>query len=87
MTDKVSVNGKLIGSQFDKLSDNTLLDYLEKQKVDVHYHCREGYCGACRCKLVKGKTDYKIEPIAFIRPGEILLCCATPDGDVELELD
>jgi ferredoxin len=87
MTEKISVNGERLNTDFNTLTDNTLLDYLESNKIEVHYHCREGFCGACRCKLVKGCVNYKIEPLAFIRPGEILLCCATPATDIDLELD
>ncbi|OUL56821.1 class I ribonucleotide reductase maintenance protein YfaE [Pseudoalteromonas ulvae] len=64
----------------------TLLEFLETQKIPVQYQCREGYCGACRCKLTSGEVEYQQEPLAFIRKGEILLCCSKPLDDVELTL-
>ncbi|ATC94660.1 class I ribonucleotide reductase maintenance protein YfaE [Pseudoalteromonas tunicata] len=64
----------------------TLLEHLEQHKIPVQYQCREGYCGACRCKLNSGSVEYLQEPLAFIRQGEILLCCAKPLEDVDLTL-
>jgi ferredoxin len=64
----------------------TLLDALEAQQQQVNYQCREGYCGACRCKLVSGSVSYINEPLAFVRKGEILPCCSIPITDIEIEL-
>lgn len=67
-------------------NDRTLLDSLQNNKVEVLYHCREGFCGACRCKLKSGSITYINEPLAFVRKGEVLTCCSKPDGDIEIEL-
>ena len=64
----------------------TLLDALEQQKLEVNFHCREGYCGACRCKLLSGDISYINEPLAFVRKGEFLPCCSTPLTDIEIEI-
>ncbi|MDZ7869568.1 MAG: 2Fe-2S iron-sulfur cluster-binding protein [Rheinheimera sp.] len=40
---------------FDPQSPN-LLTSLEQQKYQVNFHCRAGFCGACRCKLVADKS-------------------------------
>ena len=64
----------------------TLLDALEAQQQQVNYQCREGYCGACRCKLLSGSVSYINEPLAFVRKGEILPCCSVPITDIEIEL-
>ncbi|WP_233079403.1 class I ribonucleotide reductase maintenance protein YfaE [Rheinheimera soli] len=64
----------------------TLLEALEAQKQQVNYQCREGYCGACRCKLLSGSVSYLNEPLAFVRKGEILPCCSIPITDIEIEL-
>ena len=69
------------------IEDNTsLLVHLEKQKVEVHYHCREGYCGACRTKLISGNVEYQTDPLAFIDDDEILACCCKPTSDIEIKL-
>lgn len=67
-------------------ADKTLLDSLQKRSVDVLYHCREGFCGACRCKITSGEVTYINEPLAFVRRGEILTCCSKPKTDIEIEL-
>ena len=62
---------------------SSLLECLEQQKIDVPYQCREGYCGA---KLVEGSVKYNQEPLAFVREGEVLLCCSKPNGKITIEL-
>lgn len=66
--------------------DRTLLESLQKRHVDVLYHCKEGFCGACRCKLKSGKVNYINEPLAFVRQGEVLTCCSQPAEDIEIEV-
>lgn len=76
-----------VESEFDYQSnDKTLLNSLLTNQVDVLYHCREGFCGACRCKLKSGDVTYINEPLAFVRRGEILTCCSQPTSDIEIEL-
>jgi len=67
-------------------SERSLLDSLQHNGVDMLYHCREGFCGACRCKIKSGSVTYLNEPLAFVRKGEILTCCSKPAGDIEIEL-
>lgn len=64
-----------------------LLESLEAAKVEVHYHCRQGFCGACRCKLISGEVSYHIDPLAFIDDDEILPCSCKPITDLTLDLD
>ena len=66
----------------------TLLVCLEEANIEVHYHCRDGYCGACRVKLDKGQICYpQGEPLAFVGQDEILPCCSVPASDIELTVD
>ncbi|MDP5031040.1 MAG: class I ribonucleotide reductase maintenance protein YfaE [Paraglaciecola sp.] len=64
----------------------TLLESIEVHQIDVHFHCREGYCGACRTKLLSGKVEYPNFPLAYIDDDEILPCCCYPTTDIEIEL-
>ncbi|MDX1537842.1 class I ribonucleotide reductase maintenance protein YfaE [Arsukibacterium sp.] len=66
-------------------SQPTILQSLEQQQ-DVSYQCREGYCGACRCKLISGRIQYLHEPLAFVRHGEFLPCCSVPVTDIKIEI-
>ncbi|MBU2918652.1 2Fe-2S ferredoxin-like protein [Psychrosphaera sp. F3M07] len=67
-------------------TDSTLLNSLQNNGVEVLYHCKEGFCGACRCKLKSGSITYINEPLAFVRKGEILTCCSVPNEDIEIQL-
>lgn len=68
-------------------SHKTLLACLESSDVEVHYHCRDGYCGACRVSLKSGKIEYpQGEPLAFVGDGEILTCCCIPVSNISIDL-
>ncbi len=73
------------GSAFSSSKDTILAD-LEENNVTLEYHCREGFCGACRCKLISGEVDYTIDPLAFIDDDEILPCCTIPLTDIMLDI-
>ncbi len=68
--------------------DKTLLNRLEKNNIDVHYHCRDGFCGACRVTLAKGTISYPNgEPLAFVGENEILPCCCIPTSNITLKIE
>ncbi|MEE2023628.1 class I ribonucleotide reductase maintenance protein YfaE [Alkalimonas mucilaginosa] len=81
---KVQVNNSDTELEYD--NQDNLLTVLEQAKFSVHYQCREGYCGACRCRLVSGDIKYLQEPLAFVRQGEFLPCCSIPISDITIEL-
>ena len=83
---KVTVVNTDQSLEFDS-DQPSLLTFLEKNKIQTQFHCREGFCGACRAKLCQGSVVYRHEPLAFIRDGEILLCCSTPEGDIAISFD
>ncbi|WP_067705646.1 MULTISPECIES: class I ribonucleotide reductase maintenance protein YfaE [unclassified Erwinia] len=64
----------------------SLLDALEFHQIRVEYQCREGYCGSCRTRLLKGEVCYAATPLAFVQEGEILPCCCLAKGDIEIEM-
>lgn len=81
----IIVDNKIITFQE---SDKNLLECLENANVEVHYHCRDGFCGACRVTLVEGEIYYPNgEPLAFIGDGEILTCCSIPKSDIKLLIE
>ncbi|MFT5635339.1 MAG: ferredoxin [Cognaticolwellia sp.] len=83
MLKKISVEGRII-SFFD--SDKNILNSLERENIESHYHCRDGFCGACRCKLLKGEVEYPMQPLAYIGDDEILTCCSLPTTDIEIDV-
>ncbi|MBX5219513.1 2Fe-2S iron-sulfur cluster binding domain-containing protein [Rhizobium sp. NLR9b] len=71
----------------------TLLELAEARGLSPEFSCREGNCGTCRTKLIKGAVTYIKEPTAAIGEGEVLLCCSVPaeqesdeENQIQLEL-
>jgi ferredoxin-NADP reductase/predicted pyridoxine 5'-phosphate oxidase superfamily flavin-nucleotide-binding protein len=56
----------------------TLLLLAEARGLEPEFSCRQGTCGTCRTKLLKGDVTYVKEPTASVAAGEVLLCCAVP---------
>ncbi len=68
----------------------TLLDAGLRARVPFPYECRNGGCGECKAQLLYGEVDHgAYQPSALSeaerRDGKMLLCCATPLADLELE--
>jgi ferredoxin len=75
------------GTRLESADDHpNLLTMLEANNLRVEFQCREGYCGSCRMRLLKGEVKYAQTPLAFVQQGEILPCCCVAQGDIELEL-
>ena len=66
-------------------ADASLLDFAERNGVEVESGCRAGSCGSCETKLVSGKIHYASTPDFDIAPGHCLLCVGTPVSSMALE--
>jgi len=64
------VNGQ---PMINRIGD-TILQTLESNHIQIFSECRSGYCGACRCKKVKGEPTLVVEPLAFANEDELLAC-------------
>ncbi len=64
----------------------SVLETLERHGHHVEFHCRSGYCGACRTPLLAGKVHYAAVPLAFVSQGECLPCCCQPVGAIKLDI-
>jgi ferredoxin len=67
--------------------DKSLLESLEMDNVEIHSHCRQGFCGTCRTKLLSGQVEYLCDPLAYIDDDEILPCCCRPLSDIEIAIE
>ena len=56
----------------------TLLELAEARGLAPEFSCREGSCGTCRTRLIKGAVTYLKEPTAEVGEDEVLICCAVP---------
>lgn len=68
----------------------TLLDAGLREGFALPFECRYGGCGVCKGHLLYGTVDHgAYQPAALTeserREGKLLLCCATPLSDVEIE--
>lgn len=67
-------------------SDDVLLNALEEKGINPVAHCREGFCGCCRTKLVSGTVEYFADKVGFTKEGDILPCICRATSDVVLEV-
>ncbi|WP_269519701.1 class I ribonucleotide reductase maintenance protein YfaE [Alteromonas sp. BMJM2] len=72
--------------QINAPADKTLLSAIEAAGINIHYHCREGFCGACRTKLLEGEVEYTTDPLAFIDDDEILPCCCVAKQPLKIKV-
>ncbi|UCJ14641.1 pyridoxamine 5'-phosphate oxidase family protein [Pseudomonas sp. MM211] len=56
----------------------TLLELAEARGLEPEFSCREGTCGTCRTRLLKGAVSYVKQPTAKLDDNEVLICCAVP---------
>jgi ferredoxin-NADP reductase len=67
-------------------AQRNLLELAEACDIATSWSCRSGVCQSCECPLIAGAVAYAPEPIAMPSDGTVLLCCAHPTEDVELDL-
>ena len=78
--------------QISARAGETLLDAGLRQGLSLPYDCRAGGCGLCLCTVLNGQVDHgayqpAVLTAAMRARGQALLCCATPLGDVEIEVE
>lgn len=78
----VTFNGKPFNFTNDT---DSILETIERAGIELEFHCREGFCGVCRTKLISGEIAYTLDPLAFIEDDEVLICCSKPVGDIEIK--
>jgi ferredoxin-NADP reductase/MOSC domain-containing protein YiiM/ferredoxin len=67
-------------------SFQNLLELAEACDVPVRWACRSGVCHTCETGLVAGTIGYRPDPLDAPAEGNVLICCAHPEGDVVLDL-
>jgi CDP-4-dehydro-6-deoxyglucose reductase len=70
----------------------TLLDAGLRAGVALPFECRSGGCGVCKATVLNGAVDYGVYQRSALSDeererGKLLLCCATPLGDIEVEYE
>lgn len=72
------------GTEYPLNRDKTVLENLEAHALNIEFHCRDGFCGACRAQLISGEIKQINTPIASHRKEDILTCCSKADDDITL---
>ena len=70
----------------------TILDAGLREGLPFPYECRNGGCGKCKATLAYGAVDYGAYQRDSLSDaeraaGKLLLCCATPRSDIEIEYE
>ncbi|MGJ5199598.1 MOSC domain-containing protein [Bradyrhizobium sp. HKCCYLRH1030] len=64
----------------------TLLELAEACDVPVRWSCRAGVCHTCETGLVAGTVGHQPAPVDAPTEGNVLICCAHPEGDIVIDL-
>ncbi|HTZ60120.1 MAG TPA: 3-alpha domain-containing protein, partial [Acidobacteriaceae bacterium] len=64
----------------------TLLEFAEACDVPVRWACRSGVCHTCESGLIDGAVRYAPDPLDPPADGSVLICCATPQSVIQLDL-
>jgi ferredoxin-NADP reductase/MOSC domain-containing protein YiiM len=64
----------------------SVLELAEACDVPTRWACRTGVCHSCESGLVAGSIAYEPDPIDPPAEGNVLICCARPQGDVVIDL-
>ena len=65
---------------------SSLLELAEACDVPVRWSCRTGVCHTCETGLLSGTVSYAPDPVDEPAPGNALICCSQPSGDLALDL-
>lgn len=70
----------------------TLLQAALNQGIAFPHDCRAGGCGACKCRLVKGRVKELTDKSYLLsaeelRANYVLACQSVPQGDVEVDVE
>ena len=79
-------------AQASARAGETILEAGLRAGLALPYDCRAGACGLCRCTVLNGRVDpgpYQAAALtaAMRAQGQVLMCCAVPLEDVEIEVE
>ena len=64
----------------------SVLELAEACDVPTRWSCRTGVCHTCETALLSGSLAYSPEPVDPPAAGNVLICCARPEGEIVLDL-
>ncbi len=75
-----------VAARWNPSTYQSVLELAEACDIPVRWSCRTGVCHTCESGLVSGSVVYQPEPLDMPATGNLLICCARPDGDVVVGL-
>ena len=85
IANRVDCNGDNLS--IEPSPSESILETLERENIEIQYHCRDGFCGACRSKLISGEVTYTTDPLAYIDDDEFLPCCTKSNSPITIEIE
>lgn len=82
---KIHFTKSLVEADWDSKNAN-ILELAESVGISPQNSCRMGTCATCETTLHKGSIEYDPEPFMESPAGKVLICCARPTSDIEIEL-
>lgn len=78
------------GRKFTVKVGETILEAALHQGLNLPYQCRDGACGTCKGKILRGPVDYGTYQQGVLSDaekaqGKALFCCAKPLSDLDIE--
>ena len=78
------------GHTLTAIDGETILEAALRQGLNLPYVCRDGACGVCKGKILKGTVDYGTYQEGVLTEaekmqGKALFCCAKPLSDLDIE--
>jgi ferredoxin-NADP reductase len=67
-------------------SKQSLLDLAETVGLKPAFSCPMGTCSTCESNLIKGSFVYDPEPFMETGENSLLICCAKPTSDLEIDI-
>jgi ferredoxin-NADP reductase/MOSC domain-containing protein YiiM/ferredoxin len=82
----VSFSRSGIAAHWNASAYGSLLELAEACDVPVRWACRAGVCHRCESGLISGPVAYQPDPLDLPASGNVLICCASPRGDVVIDI-
>jgi ferredoxin-NADP reductase/ferredoxin len=82
----ISFSRSGIAARWNASAYANILELAEACDVPVRWACRAGVCHKCESGLISGPIAYQPDPLDPPLQGNVLICCASPQGDVVIDI-
>lgn len=68
-------------------ADETALAAIRRVKPDVRYSCQQGFCGACRVKVLDGRVVHHDRVLIGEEKDDSMMLCVSRAADDHVAID